>query len=237
MTPDDVTSRSGGFLHSITSRGLPYGVCALARYDVATFHPALYDVFGLVRPPNIAEAVRKRQAEFLAGRLIASIAMGKTHALPIGTDRGPVWPVGLSGSITHSYGYCAALVMDDSLLCGIDLERIATGSACDAILQGCVSDQERSWIEGHGTIGKDALATLTFSAKECIFKSLSPVVGKFFGFECAEIVGLTEGATVNMRLTENLDHNFPKGLNISVSYEFLADFVLTYIQMPRPVNA
>ncbi len=49
-----------------------------------------------------------------AGRACARAALVQLGygavALPMGTDRAPCWPTGATGSITHTHGYCAAVV-------------------------------------------------------------------------------------------------------------------------------
>lgn len=85
---------------------LPAGV-ALGHADPATAPPPLPG-------EGIGPAVPARLAEFAAGRAAARAAMaalGVTPApVPMGPDRAPVWPLGLTGSITHCTGACLAIV-------------------------------------------------------------------------------------------------------------------------------
>jgi 4'-phosphopantetheinyl transferase EntD len=73
-----------------------------------------------------------RRVEFLSGRLYARkalIALGREPTeIPIAADRGPQWPEGLVGSITHTLGatggWATAVVTDVATLSslGVDLE-------------------------------------------------------------------------------------------------------------------
>jgi 4'-phosphopantetheinyl transferase EntD len=67
---------------------------------------------------SAGEVTSERMLELKAGRYFAKRAMArfgiKDVELPIGPDRAPVWPKGVTGSITHvrdrHFGYCAAAV-------------------------------------------------------------------------------------------------------------------------------
>src|SRR5580692_6347409 len=62
----------------------------------------------------VARAMSKRVQEFAAGRVCARAALAQLGyaavALPMGEDRAPQWPAGATGSITHTNGFCAAVV-------------------------------------------------------------------------------------------------------------------------------
>jgi hypothetical protein len=62
---------------------------------------------------HIQAAVAKRRAEFAAGRVCARSALAELGAplAPLGVrpDRSPDWPAGLTGSITHTQGFCGAV--------------------------------------------------------------------------------------------------------------------------------
>lgn len=234
MISDDVISHADWFLFSLRFRDVPYGVCVHGQFDVEAYTPTLRDVFEINHASFPVNAVPKRQADFLAGRLVAIVAIGKNLPLPIGTNKAPVWPSGLNGSITHSHGQCAAVVAQDDILCGIDIERIASGTAFDAILHHCLSPQERDWVgKGHDDMPQNVLATLIFSAKETIFKALSSTVGGFFGFDCAALVAIDKDRRLKFHLTKALHHTLPKGFEISIAYELIDGFVLTEVQIPR----
>ena len=130
--------------------------------------------------PYVARAVERRRLEFSTGRACARKALsrlGVAHAaLPPGTDRRPIWPLGFIGSITHTESFCAAAVgrCDDGLKSvGIDIEPAEPLPAdlLDTVCQGA----ERDWIE-HATSGdRGLLARAVFCAKECAFKCQFPM--------------------------------------------------------------
>lgn len=132
----------------------------------------------------VSKAVPKRVAEFAAGRRAARKALGaigcEAPDLPTGPDRAPVWPAGVTGTITHDGGLAlaAAAPLGQVLSLGLDLTEAAPlpGGTRDRILRH--ADEE----------GLNELeARVVFSAKESLFKALSPHVGFVFGFSAATV--------------------------------------------------
>ena len=66
----------------------------------------------------IGDMVEKRRLEFTHGRYCAHQAMQllgmSVVAIPKGTDRAPVWPDGIIGSISHSGDTAAAVITQSS---------------------------------------------------------------------------------------------------------------------------
>lgn len=136
----------------------------------------------------VAKAVPSRIAEFTAGRACARAAMTMldipTHALPAGTDRAPVWPRGVAGSITHTHKHCAAAVIRQSPLMymiGIDLEP-AEPLPADSLEVVCRAD-ERRWLDGLAKAERLVFARAIFCAKECAYKAQFPASGYMLEFE------------------------------------------------------
>ena len=72
--------------------------------------------------------IEKRHREFAAGRRAARAAMTglglPAVAIPMGPDRAPVWPEGVTGSISHTDTHCLAAVArtGEVRALGLDLE-------------------------------------------------------------------------------------------------------------------
>lgn len=70
--------------------------------------------------------VPARLAEFTAGRSAARAAMAALGlppaAIPMGPDRAPEWPAGLTGSITHCAGLCLAVMAPATRWAGLGLD-------------------------------------------------------------------------------------------------------------------
>jgi 4'-phosphopantetheinyl transferase EntD len=132
----------------------------------------------------IAGAVEKRRREFAAGRTCARLALQRLGMSPAaigaGSHREPLFPAGISGSITHTREYCAAAVVRTGpvLSIGIDAEfnEPLENSVADLIL----SPDERRMAHAFGNIcSGDALV---FSIKEAFFKAVFPFCRQYLDF-------------------------------------------------------
>ena len=159
-------------------------------FDPTTFTEA--DLLWLPHHAELANAGRKRKAEHLAGRIAAAHALPE-HTVPgIGPSGEPLWPEGISGSITHSGTQAMAVVVrHPDARVGIDCEAILPDSEAREIQDGIIDAQEAMCLMRSGYPFALAL-TLTFSAKESLFKALFPQVKTFMGFDCARITRLNE---------------------------------------------
>ena len=102
-------------------------------------------------PALLADAVPKRQAEFLAGRFLRQAALkllGRPSVpIGIGNKREPVWPPGISGSISHSHGICVSMAtLDSEAMVGVDIEKIEPGAVIEIILKRALDTLERELI-------------------------------------------------------------------------------------------
>ncbi|MGK4349783.1 enterobactin synthase subunit EntD [Enterobacter sichuanensis] len=169
-------------------------------FDPTTFTDA--DLLWLPHHAELANAGRKRKAEHLAGRIAAAHAL-PDHTVPgIGPSGEPLWPEGISGSITHSGTQAMAVVVrHPDARVGIDCEAILPDSEAREIQDGIIDAQEAMCLTRSGYPFALAL-TLTFSAKESLFKALFPQVKTFMDFDCARITRLDE-RTLTLALTRS----------------------------------
>jgi 4'-phosphopantetheinyl transferase EntD len=134
----------------------------------------------------VASAVPKRRAEFSTGRWCARQALQALslppQAIPMGAFRGPVWPAGTSGSITHAGGICVAVVAR-SVACpglGIDILETAVAlpivAAAETILDAPGDDLALSMQYAVDS------RVLRFSAKESVIKAVSARMGRWVDF-------------------------------------------------------
>ncbi|BFU33121.1 enterobactin synthase subunit EntD [Enterobacter asburiae] len=180
-----------------------------------TFAPTTFtdtDLLWLPHYAELANAGRKRKAEHLAGRIAAAHALGAINerAIPgIGPSGEPLWPEGVSGSITHSGTQAMAVaVRHQDALVGIDCEAILPDREAREIQDGIVDAQEAICLTHSGYPFALAL-TLAFSAKESLFKALFPKANTYMGFEWARVTELTE-KTITLALS-NPAGDYPEG--------------------------
>lgn len=180
----------------------------------------------------VARAVERRQREFAAGRAAARDAMRhiglRPRAVPSGPDRAPVWPHGLSGSISHTRQICVAAVAPRQEVgtIGIDVEDRAAiepelwGSICtpeELLHLHSLPEQER----GH------AVARL-FSAKEAFYKWQYPLTGLLLDFQDVRVLLNAQGTGFVVRPVDRA--RWPQGVDeMAGGIALDADWVITWV--------
>lgn len=135
---------------------------------------------------HVARAVRSRRQEYLAARLglrrlLAELGMAPV-AIPTASDRSPVFPAGVRGSISHTRGYCAVVLGPSSHFAGIGLDVETLGRMRPELWNHVLIESEQRWLQGQDEDQRAVLATLVYSAKECFYKSQYPITRTFLGF-------------------------------------------------------
>ncbi|WP_164659680.1 4'-phosphopantetheinyl transferase [Tropicibacter sp. Alg240-R139] len=137
----------------------------------------------------VSGAVPKRLREFSAGRVAARQAMAELGApalaVPMGSDRAPIWPDPLIGTITHSDTACLAAIawIGEIRMLALDLEEDAP-LAYDLLDTVCTA-AERQWLNAQPD--PDQAAKVIFSAKECAYKAQYPLSQQLFDFQTLEV--------------------------------------------------
>ncbi len=142
-------------------------------------------------PARLAPAAEARRHSYVAGRLCAERCLEElgmpNRAVDSHPSGAPVWPGGVTGSITHTardahaVGCCEPSVRS----IGIDSELRADGSQARAIEDHCCTLGERAALPS--TDEKDLLLTLMFSAKEAYYKAIYPLVRGYVDFLDVEV--------------------------------------------------
>ncbi len=213
-------------------RPLPAGqsgdsIC-LVEFDRSRFSTADFRSAGIDQPPQIAQSVAKRQAEFLVGRIaarsrLAALGIVQTQ-VGIGSARQPIWPAGVVGSISHTDSMAAAVVLPANRCVGvgIDLEQVADAQNQAALLS-VVNQRELAQLSRSSNMMPLAtLLTIVFSAKESFYKGAYGVVRRFFDFDCAELSGINvRCGWLCLKLTEDLCAELPCGSEHRVHFELI----------------
>lgn len=193
-------------------------------FDPATFTDA--DLLWLPHHAELSHAGRKRKADHLAGRLAAAYALNERTIPGIGPSGEPLWPDGISGSITHSCTQAMAVVAPYPALIGIDSEAILAENEAREIKDGIIDAQEERVLSRSGYPFALAL-TLVFSAKESLFKALFPKVKSYMGFDSARITMLDK-ETLMLALTRPLT-GFDEGTAFTLHWLHNGDGVITLL--------
>ncbi|MEU8576569.1 4'-phosphopantetheinyl transferase family protein [Streptomyces asoensis] len=171
---------------------LPESVVAVEAFGEAGAHEfggaALYPQ----EEALVARAVAKRRREFTVVRACARRAMEKlgVPAQPVlpGERGAPQWPEGLTGSMTHCAGYCAAALVraTDLASLGIDAEPHEPLPAGVLSAVALPAEQERL-----GRLAAERpevhFDRLLFSAKESVYKAWFPLTREWLDFSEADI--------------------------------------------------
>jgi enterobactin synthetase component D len=232
---------SGGFahfgVHSWPSLGLKACLC---RFSVALFDEKLFVLHGVRCGPSLSGAVRKRRAEFLAGRLCAAQALrhlGALESVLAGADRSPVWPAGMIGSITHCDETAMAIALKKEHFrgVGIDLERRTACRDASLDVRHFATDAERGVLERAGIACEDH-AVIAFSMKESFFKAAYPHVGHYFGFSAVSIVEADRSQRrLALVVAQDIGNKLRQGLRVTGEYAYLGEaFVSTVVTIPIP---
>ena len=220
------------YLDNASAGGLTASVIS---FDEGAFDPRAFLFAGIACPLDVARSVNKRQAEFFFGRLAARHAMeaaGWAAAdVPIGPNREPIWPTGLSGSISHSAGLAAAVVLADasSLRVGIDVERVIEPSLRETLRATVLDDREYHCVGAcAGSQPQfDELMTIVFSAKESLFKATFAAVGRYFAFDAVRLVELDVARRhLVLQVRQSLCSSLAAGDRLDVYYAKLAHRVV-----------
>jgi 4'-phosphopantetheinyl transferase EntD len=121
---------------------------------------------------HVTGAADKRRRDFILGRACAHAALAQ-----LGRDEGavgkaghgaPLWPAGVTGSITHTAGYAAAVVAPADGYAGLGLDAERIGGVGEQLWPRLFDEGERAALSG---VDAALLATLFFSAKEAAYKA------------------------------------------------------------------
>jgi enterobactin synthetase component D len=132
----------------------------------------------------VARAVAKRRREFAFGRACARAALGVNVAIGVGQGGAPIWPAGVTGSITHTDDYAAAAVTRTGHI-GIDVESLARMDEIEGLASRVALPSERAVPVG-----------VVFSAKESVYKCLFPTARRFLEFADVELAFDRDGFRV-----------------------------------------
>ena len=182
-------------------------------------------------------AVPKRRLQYAAGRHCALVALRglgiEVKSVPRGGDGLPVWPSGVAGSISHCDDLACAVAFrtTDARTAGLDVERVVSRRRA-ARVGPLVVDREELLSARAAGLDEALAITLLFSAKETLFKSLFPVVRRWFGYSAARIQPNEDGS-FDARLTEAWSDGLPAGTVLTGRWTVSAGRVYTALFLTR----
>ncbi len=147
----------------------------------------------IVLPDELMGAVAKRKSEFLAGRICAALALRAAgQQIHVGRNgRAPVWPRNVAGSISHSNSRAIAVVSLTHSAIGVDCETILTDALALKLQAEIISPAEAQLHPP--ALPFASFLTVVFSAKEAVYKALSPQLETMPAFLDVTLVGMSPG--------------------------------------------
>lgn len=135
---------------------------------------------------SVRHCSESRLREFAAGRSCARRALREFgiegFALLPGEDRVPRWPAGFAGSITHTEGYSAAVLMRQGVVGSVGLDSEQVSAVHENLWPRICCAQELAQLRELAPERRALRAALTFAAKEAFYKSQYPLTRQWLGF-------------------------------------------------------
>lgn len=179
--------------------------------------------------PRASKRTRER---FTLGRAASHLALqhlGIDQAYPIlrGQEGEPLWPAGVTGSISHCDPWTVAVVALAShrFSPGIDLENIPKANRI-AISQLICCDGEPDLLKADNC---EKHVGLIFSAKEAIYKAIYPLCHRYIGFKEVKMVAHVQEERFEGELLTPINHRLSTGTSFRVQYRCYGDFVFSYV--------
>jgi 4'-phosphopantetheinyl transferase EntD len=185
----------------------------------------------------LGRAAEKRRREFAIGRSCAHQALARL-GLPntpilIGSNREPLWPGDIVGSITHSNNYYAAAVGYKNRFCSIGIDAELDETLPDGVSDLISIEAERTWIESQEGDGVNWDRVL-FSAKESVYKAWFPIMKRWLDFEAVRVTFEPEVGKFRADLCIPVEINGGCRLNVFEG-RFLIErgIILTAVSVPQ----
>ena len=119
---------------------------------------------------------KKRNHEFLLGRLAIKDALGSLGKVPAWIERDPLtkvpnWPKGVAGSLSHSSGLALAVVSDSPPILGLGVDIEKANRTIDPKIERyiCTLDESED-LHSLQSENHSIRLLMTFSAKESLYK-------------------------------------------------------------------
>jgi 4'-phosphopantetheinyl transferase EntD len=173
---------------------LPAGVCVEVATEADGASSLLAAEADLVRRASDVRRTEFGKGRACARRALSRLGVADTPILSL-DSRAPAWPVGVSGSITHTPRFCAAAVARSSEVASIGIDGETAGAVTPDLWESVFQPVERAALRRLDPASGRLAATVFFSAKESAFKAQHPLTGRFVEFDEA-VVRLTGASTL-----------------------------------------
>ena len=112
----------------------------------------------------------------------------------------PLWPAGITGSMTHTEGFRAAVVAPTTSVRSMGLDAEPAEALPREVIGSVARRGELAQLERLRSNGVDCADRLLFCAKEATYKAWFPMTHRWLGFEDAEIDLREDGTFISYLL-------------------------------------
>ena len=207
----------------------------ICQFEPKHYYRELYKILNITLPETISKGALKRQADFLAGRYVAKLALEqlgfRQFDIKIGFQKAPVFPDGITGSISHNDALAVCIVSKSAEcnLLGIDVENIISNETCKTIERQVLNQSELIGLS-RTPYPVNFMITLVFSAKETLFKAIYPYVKQYLDFNTSEVVSINHHhISLKLRLPEKLQNNVFSQKIINCHYFYYQGTIITLL--------
>jgi 4'-phosphopantetheinyl transferase EntD len=207
-------------------------VCGVACQVFARPLPVLPEAEALA----VATAAESRRINFTMGRVAAREALEKIghppRAIPVGTDRAPIWPAGIIGSIAHTRGVAVAVVarVEHVSAIGVDLEQ--SSAVTENLWSELLLSEERSFLQSMDEAGRARFATAIFSVKEAFYKFQFPHTNERLNFQDVRLSMNLESMNCTLSVNRPLLLGGKKNAVFSGSFRIGDPLTLAAVSLP-----
>jgi 4'-phosphopantetheinyl transferase EntD len=186
----------------------------------------------------LGRAVPKRIQEFAAGRLCARRALAEfgmvDFPIEAAADRQPIWPDSMIGSITHTAGFCAAVVAERRCCAGLGIDSEVIGDVNVEIWYRICVPLESEWVHSLPASEQAAAVTLIFSAKEAFYKCWYPLAHERLNFHDVAVQAAwnASGGPFRIRATRSIAMPAPAAMPMAGRYLCHENLLTAGIGMP-----
>ncbi|MCP4821485.1 MAG: 4'-phosphopantetheinyl transferase superfamily protein [Shimia sp.] len=156
----------------------------------------------------IANAIPKRKREFAAGRRAARQALEMldhpAQAIPKASNRTPVFPTGLTGSITHDRHSALAIVAPETKYRAVGIDVEPDAPLKPELMRAICTPEEANVLAALPQDERLLLGRRLFSAKEAVFKAQFPLTQQIFGFDAVTIAFDSLRTSFTARFTRDI---------------------------------
>jgi 4'-phosphopantetheinyl transferase EntD len=181
-----------------------------------------------------AGANEKRCQDFVTGRWCARQALQQLGiepvAIPVGPHRQPLWPAGVTGSISHTQGYYCAVASTRQRSLGLDAENLNDDINVN-VIKTIFTPQE---YPGRSAVPQQTckhLFYITLTAKEAFCKSMFPLVNQYIDFKDVAVEIDYTNQLYEITLLRKLDYRYDWGMRFQGNFWINKDIILAVLSI------